>query len=326
MLMRAVVLEGFGDASVLKVRSKVEAPEPQGEEVRVRVHAFGVNRADTLQRRGLLYTSVAGAIPGREYAGEVESLGPQVRDRKVGDRVFGIVSSGTYAELVCVHERLTMQIPANLTFEEAAAIPETFMTAFDALQQGGFEPGSSALIHAVGSGVGIAAVQLVSAAGGVSIGTSRTAEKLERAREFGLTAAALLNGDWDELARAHTGGQGVDVILEFIGPSIFERNMAALRIEGSIVQVAQLAGSTGEINVELLKLKRATWIAPQLRPRPLEKKIDVTRRFERLIVPQFARGGLRAVVDHVQTFDQISDAHRYMDENRNFGCIVVRII
>ncbi|MBV8601542.1 MAG: NAD(P)H-quinone oxidoreductase [Candidatus Eremiobacteraeota bacterium] len=325
--MRAVVLDSKGGPEILTVRDGVAAPEPQGEEVRVRVHAFAINRADVLQRRGLYPAppdAIDKEIPGLEYAGEVEALGPRARMRAIGERVFGITGAGAYAQRLCVHERATMRIPDGMPFVDAAAVPEAFMTAFDALAQGGFAPGGSVLIHAVGSGVGLAALQLVATAGGTAIGTSRTAEKLARAQPYGLAASALLDEAWDELARRHTHGAGVDVVLDFIGPSVYARNLAALRIGGRVVQIGTLAGGKAEIEIGLLMQKRATWIGTTLRARPIEEKIALARTFERLVVPQFGAGRLRAAIDTVYEFEQIAEAHRRMESDRSFGKIVVK--
>ena len=228
-----------------------------------------------------------------------KSLGPRARERKIGDRVCGITGAGAYAELLVVHERATVRAPENMPFESVAAIPEAFMTAWDALEQGGFAPGGSVVIHAVGSGVGTAAAQLVAAAGGIAIGTSRTREKLDRAREFGMTEGTLLDDEWDQLARAHTTGAGVDVILDFIGPATYARNISAIRIGGRIVQIGTLAGAKGRDRHRPLPSKRVAWIGTMLRARPVEEKIALARRFERLVIPQFESGKLRPVVDTV---------------------------
>lgn len=326
--MRAVVLETAGDASVLVVSPNVAAPEPQGAEVRVRVRAFGINRADVLQRRGRYPAppdAIDPRIPGMEYAGEIEALGPRARERKIGERVFGITGAGAYAELICVHERTTMRVPENLSFEEAAAIPEAFMTAFDALEQGGFGPGGSVVIHAAGSGVGIAGVQLVAAAGGLGLGTSRSPEKLERAKGFGLAAGVLLDDAWDEVAKDLTAGNGVDVVLEFIGVETYARNLRALRVGGRIVQIGTLGVSKGELELGTLMAKRAALIGTMLRARPVEEKIALARRFERLVVPKFAEGRLRPVVDTVFEFEAVAESHRRMEADKNFGKIVVRV-
>jgi putative PIG3 family NAD(P)H quinone oxidoreductase len=326
--MRAVVLKTKGDADVLRVSDAVTTPEPQGEEVRVRVRAFGINRADVLQRKGHYPAppdALAPDIPGLEYAGEVEALGPRAHERKIGDRVCGITSSGAYAEMLCVHERTTVRVPDGISYEQAAAIPEAFMTAWDALVQGEFEAGGSVLIHAAGSGVGTAAIQLVAAASGISIGTSRTADKLARAKEFGLTAGELLDNAWDEVAKSHTGGAGVDVILEFIGIPTFARNLSAIRAGGKIVQIGTLGGVRGEIDFGPMLRKRVSWIATTLRARALEEKISLARRFERLIMPQFASGKVRPVIDATYKFDDIAETHRRMESDKSFGKIVVAV-
>jgi NADPH:quinone reductase-like Zn-dependent oxidoreductase len=260
-----------------------------------------------------------------EYAGEVDALGPRAREWKVGDRVCGITSSGAYAELVCVHERTAVRIPENLSFEQAAAIPEAFMTAWDALEQAKFKAGSSVLIHAAGSGVGTAAVQLVAATGGVSIGTSRTADKLARLKEYGLTASEILDGPWEELAKKQTSGAGVDIVLDFIGVSTFARNLAALRSTGRIVQIGTLGGVKGEVNLGLMLAKRATLIATTLRGRPVEEKIALARAFDRIVIPQFATGRLRPVIDKTFDFNDIAETHRHMESDKTFGKITVRV-
>ncbi len=326
--MRAVVLETKGDPDVLRVQDGVTVTEPQGEEVRVRIRAFGINRADVLQRRGLYPAppdAIDPRIPGLEYAGEIEALGPRARDRKTGDRVCGITGAGAYAELLVVHERATVRAPEGMPFESVAAIPEAYMTAWDALEQGGFAPGGSVVIHAVGSGVGTAAAQLVAAAGGIAIGTSRTREKLERAREFGMTDGTLLDDEWDQLARARTNGAGVDLILDFIGPATYARNISAIRVGGRIVQIGTLAGAKSEIDIGLFHRKRVAWIGTMLRARPIEEKIALARRFERLVIPQFESGKLRPVVDTVFAFDQIAESHRLMESDKTFGKIIVRV-
>ncbi|MGH7715924.1 MAG: NAD(P)H-quinone oxidoreductase [Vulcanimicrobiaceae bacterium] len=326
--MRAVVLDGKGEADILRVSDGVADPEPHGEEVRVRIRAFGINRADVLQRKGFYPAppdALAPKIPGMEFAGEIDALGPRARQWKIGDRVCGITSSGAYAELVCVHERTAIRIPEKMSFEHAAAIPEAFMTAWDALDQGRFEAGGSVLIHAAGSGVGTAAVQLVAAAGGASIGTSRTADKLARLKEYGLTASELLDGPWDELAKKQTAGAGVDIVLDFIGVSTFAKNLSAIRTTGRIVQIGTLGGVKGEVNLGLMLAKRATLIATTLRARPVEEKIALARTFERLVMPQFAAGRLRAVVDKTFDFKDIAETHRHMESDKTFGKITVRV-
>src|SRR3954466_7503596 len=214
--MRAVTITSFGGAEVLEVREVADAPQPTDDQVRVRVQAAGLNRADILQRLGR-YPAPSGYpqdIPGLEFAGEIESLGPAVHSWKAGDRVFGITGGGAQAELVTVAENHLARIPDNLDWIQAAAVPEVFMTAHDALfTQCRLTIGEDVLIHAAGSGVGTAAIQLVKAAGAFAYGTSRTADKLERAQEFGLTSSIAVEGDpmsFAASARVWTGGAGVN--------------------------------------------------------------------------------------------------------------------
>src|SRR6266702_1157322 len=216
--MRAVVITSPGGPEVLKVQ-EVETPEPVGDQVRVRVRASGINRADLLQRAGA-YPAPPGSpsnIPGLEFAGEVDAVGPLVRAWKPGQRVMGLVGGGAQAECVLAHEGLLVEIPQNLDFVQAAGVPEVFMTAHDALfTQAGLQMGERVLIHAAGSGVGTAAIQLAHAAGASVFGTSRTPGKLERARELGLDVGL---SDQNFAAEVHrlTNGEGVHVVLDFIG-------------------------------------------------------------------------------------------------------------
>src|SRR5215831_18072382 len=214
--MKAVTIKSFGGVEGLEICEVPNAPAPMLDHVRVRVRAAGLNRADILQRLGR-YPAPAGypqEIPGIEFAGEVESIGTEVRDWKVGDRVFGIIGGGGQAEYVTVPANHLARVPDNLDWAAAAAVPEVFMTAHDALfTQCRVSIGEHVLIHAAGSGVGTAAIQLVRTAGAFAYGTSRTADKLARAREFGLTASIAVDGNPDQFAEAAkqwTGGAGVN--------------------------------------------------------------------------------------------------------------------
>src|SRR2546428_3457303 len=229
--MKAVTIVSFGGVEGLEVREVADAPNATVDRVRVRVRAAGLNRADILQRLGR-YPAPPGypqEIPGLEFAGEVEEIGDEVRTWKVGDRVFGIIGGGGQAEYLTVPESMLAEIPSNLDWAEAAAVPEVFMTAHDALfTQCELQIGERVLIHAAGSGVGTAASQLVPAAGAFAYGTSRTAEKLERAKELGLTDSIAVAGDPMQFAEAvnrWTNGSGVDVILDLVGGAYFKANL-----------------------------------------------------------------------------------------------------
>jgi putative PIG3 family NAD(P)H quinone oxidoreductase len=327
--MRAIVIAGKGGAEVLDVRD-VPSPEPRGEQIRVFVRACGLNRADLLQARGM-YPAPPGApadIPGLEYAGEVDALGPDVTGPlKVGDRVFGIVGGGGQAECVLTHERMAVPIPPDLDFVHAAAIPEAFLTAHDALRtQGSLEPGGRVLIHAVGSGVGTAAVQVARAMGCTVLGTSRTAAKLVRARELGLDHGIDTSvADFATVVRSQTGGLGVDVAIDFLGGSALAENLAALANRGRLVLVGLLGGHLAQLDLNLMLRKRLTIVGTTLRARPLEEKIAATRRFADQVVPWLARGLVRPVVDSVYAFEAVREAQARMESNGVFGKVILRL-
>src|SRR6266567_8523833 len=229
MQMRGAVITRPGGPEVLEIQD-VEMPEPAGEQVRIRVRASGINRADLLQRAGG-YPAPAGSppnIPGLEFAGEVDAIGPLVRMWKPGQRVMGLVGGGAQAEYVLSHEGLLVEIPQNLDFVQAAGVPEVFMTAHDALfTQASLQMGERILIHAVGSGVGTAAIQLAHEAEAMTFGTSRTPRKLELARDLGLDVG-LSNENFDADVNSLTKGEGVHVVIDFIGAPFLEQNLQAL--------------------------------------------------------------------------------------------------
>lgn len=327
--MKAVVITKRGGPEALEIR-EVPTPEPRGEQVRVRVRACGLNRADLMQARGH-YPAPPGApsdVPGLEFAGEVDALGPDVTGPlKDGDRVFGIVGGGGQAEFVVSHERLVVPFPANLDFIQAAAVPEVFLTAHDALEiQGEVRPGERVLVHAVGSGVGSAAVQIAHAIGCTVFGTSRTAQKLDQARaiglDFGIDSASK---DFADVVREQTGGLGVDVVIDFLGASALAANLAALAPRGRLVVVGLLGGTSGTIDLGMLLRKRLTMVGTTLRARPLEEKIAVTRRFASRVVPWLERGLVRPVVDQVFPFDEVREAQARVESNLGFGKVVLRV-
>ena len=324
--MRAVVITRPGGPEVLEVQ-EVETPEPQGDEVRVRVRAAGVNRADLLQRAGG-YPAPPGApenIPGLEFAGVVEAVGPRVRQWRPGQRVMGLAGGGAQAEYILEPEGLLVEIPENLDFVQAAGIPEVFMTAHDALfTQAGLQMGERVLIHAAGSGVGTAAIQLAHATGATVYGTSRTPEKLERARSLGLDVGLSDQNFAAEVQRL-TGGAGVNVVLDFVGATYLQQNLEALATWGRIVFLATMGGAQANINLGMLMGKRASLKGVTLRTRTLEEKMAVTRRFAAHVLPLLANGKIKPVIEKVYPLEQIGQAHAEMGENRNFGKLVVTI-
>ncbi len=324
--MRAVVITRPGGPEVLEVQ-EVATPEPQGDEVRVRVRAAGINRADLLQRAGG-YPAPPGApgnIPGLEFAGVVDAVGPRVRQWRPGQRVMGLAGGGAQAEYILEPEGLLVEIPENLDFVQAAGIPEVFMTAHDALfTQAGLQMGERVLIHAAGSGVGTAAIQLAHATGATVYGTSRTPEKLERARPLGLDVALSDQNFAAEIQRL-TGGAGVNVVLDFVGATYLQQNLEALATWGRIVFLATMGGAQANINLGLVMGKRASLKGVTLRTRTLEEKMAVTRRFAAHVLPLLATGKVKPVIEKVYPLEQIGQAHAEMGENRNFGKLVVTI-
>lgn len=321
--MQAIVIREPGEAHVLELR-ELPTPEPVADQVRVRVRATALNRADLLQRRGG-YPVPFGSprdIPGLEFAGEVDAVGPLVETLKPGDRVCGIVGGGAYAEYVLTTERMTVPAPDRLDDLLVAAVPEAFMTAHDALRQAQFVAGDRVLIHAVGSGVGTAAVQLVKALGGTSFGTARGAEKLAGARDLGLDVA-LPAASWADELRSQA--DGVDIVLDFIGGSYLGDNLNVLAPRGRLVLIGLMGGAQAPIDLSIIQRKRLRVIGTVLRSRPTEEKIAVTQAFKREVVPLLERGIVRPVIDRVFDLQDAADAHRYMESNANLGKIVLRV-
>jgi NADPH:quinone reductase len=327
--MKAIVITKVGGPEVLELR-EVSTPEPSGQQIRVRVRACGLNRADLLQTRGH-YPAPAGVpvdIPGLEYAGEVDALGPDVSAQvELGDRVFGIVAGGAQAEYLVTHERMAVPIPSVLDFVAAAAIPEVFMTAHDALiTQGRLGPGETVLIQAVGSGVGTAATQVAHAMGCSVLGTSRTAAKLERARSLGLDVAIdTSEHDFVRVVRQQTSDAGVQVVLDLLGAEVLAGNLNALATQGRLVLVGLLGGREAPLDLGLLLSKRITVVATTMRARPLEEKIAATRLFARQVVPWLERGVVRPVVDAVLPWEEVREGHSRLASNQTFGKVILRL-
>jgi NADPH:quinone reductase len=326
--VHAIVISRPGGPDVLELRD-VPQPSPLRGEVRVRVRATAVNRADLLQRMGQ-YPAPPDApqdVPGLEFAGEIDAVGEATGDWKEGDRVFGLAGGGAYAEAIVVHGRTLARIPDRLTFEQAAAVPEAFITAFDAIvTQARLGSGERVLIHAVGSGVGTAAAQIARAIGARSIGTARTQTKLDRARELGLGDGILVReGRFAAEVLARTDKAGVDVILELVGGDYLGEDLACAAPRARIVLVGLLAGARTEIDLGSVLRKRVTIVGTALRSRPLEEKIQATQAFARHLVPLFESGALRPVIDRTFPLSLAAKAHEHMATNDGFGKIVLTI-
>jgi putative PIG3 family NAD(P)H quinone oxidoreductase len=320
-------MNGAGGPEILEI-GETTRPEPSRNEIRVRVAASALNRADVSQRLGR-YPAPQGFpqhIPGLEFAGSVDSVDPAVTIFKPGDRVMGITGGGAHAEYLVVHEREAMPIPEVLTFEEAAAVPEVFLTAYDAvIEQMRAAAGESLLIHAAGSGVGTAAIQVAAVSGIRTIGTSRSPEKLEKARSLGLSDSVVAKGDdWPSRIRELTLAHGVDAILDLVGGAYLAGNLESLAVKGRMISVGLTAGARAELDMSVVMRKRLTIIGTVLRSRPIEEKIALNQRFISRMLPLFQRGRLKPVVDSVHDFAGIRAAHTLMESNRTFGKIVLR--
>ncbi|HVG38842.1 MAG TPA: NAD(P)H-quinone oxidoreductase [Pyrinomonadaceae bacterium] len=328
--MRAVVITAAGDSEVLAVR-QVPRPRAVGDRVRVCVRAAGLNRADLLQRRGL-YPAPAGAprdIPGLEFAGEVEQIGDEVRSWKVGARVFGITAGGAQAEYVVIPESALAEIPPDFDWAAAAAVPEAFITAHDALfTQADLQMGEQVLIHAIGSGVGLAAAQLARAAGAIVYGTARTPEKLEKVKEFHPDETIAVGERPDAFAdavREWSGGAGANVILDLVGASYLAANLASLAPRGRLIFVGTMGGNKATLDLSQVMGKRLRLLGTVLRARSTEEKARATRLFAAHVVPLLARGAVRPVIDSTYEMDQVREAHRRLESNQSFGKVILRI-
>ncbi len=326
--MRAIVLSSFGGPEVLQLRD-VADPTPSRGEVRVRVRATAVNRADLLQRVGA-YPAPADApqdIPGLEFAGEIDAVGEGVMDVAVGDRVFGLAGGGTYAEKLVVHARTVAKMPPSLSFTDAAAVPEAYLTAWDAMiTQVGLTAGETVLVSAVGSGVGSAAVQIARAIGARSIGTARTAAKLGPLSALGMDEGVVAeNGVFADAVVKANGGRGVDVVLELVGGAYLAEDLKCIALQGRIILVGLLAGRSVELDLGIVLRKRVRIQGTVLRARPLEEKIAVTQLLSRSIAPLVARGALKPVIDRVFPLANAAQAHERLAANEGIGKVVLTV-
>jgi putative PIG3 family NAD(P)H quinone oxidoreductase len=304
---------------------EVDDPAAGRDDIVVDVEHTAINRADILQRMGMYPDprNRSVEIPGLEFAGVVSAVGADVTGWSVGDRAMGIEAGGCYAEKVVTHARQALPVPASVASADAAAIPEVFLTAWDALVvQGGLTSGRWALVHAGASGVGTAGIQIAKAIG-ARVAVTCSAGKVEACRDLGADVVLERSpADWRRaLADAVPGG--VDVVLDVIGGEETARNLEAVRVDGTIVQVGLMGGANASVNVGLILSKRITWIGTTLRARPLERKLALSQRFIDEVLPLFDTGALRPVVDSRYAFDDIADAHRHMEANANVGKILI---
>jgi putative PIG3 family NAD(P)H quinone oxidoreductase len=324
--MRAAVITAHGGPEVLQV-TDVPEPVPGSAEVLVDVVASALNRADLLQRMGLYPgPPMDPEVPGLEFAGRVVATGDGVTRWSAGDPVMGITAGGGHAERLVVHQDQAVRVPQGMDLAMAGALPEVFITAWDALVlQGGLSAGGTALVHAGASGVGTAAIQLCRMAGAEVLVTA-SAGKVDRCLSLGAARAVdYASEDWVAAVADHTAGRGVDVVLDVVGADYLDRNLDALAVGGTIVQVGVMGGGSATFGLGKMLFRRATLVGTTLRARSLDEKVSVSRAFEDRVVPGFEDGRLEVVVDRRYPLDDIAEAHAYMETNASVGKIALDV-
>ncbi|MDH3281827.1 MAG: NAD(P)H-quinone oxidoreductase [Gammaproteobacteria bacterium] len=325
--MKALIIAAFGGPDQLIVGERA-MPHPGPGEVRIRVAAAGLNRADLLQRRGVYpppkpYDPV---LPGLEYAGVVDAVGPGVHRPAAGDRVMGLVPGGAQAEFVVVPADETIPVPERLDLVAAAGVPEAFLTAFDALYlQGGLGERQTCLVRGASSGVGIAGCQLARGLGNPCIGTTRSQAKCDRLRELGATHALVDCAQLGDRVLEITGGAGVNVVMDLVGGDVLDSNIGMLAQRGVVVCVGLLAGTRSTLNLMTLLTRRAQVIGTVMRSRPAVERAQLAAMFQQRVLPMFAAGALQPIIAGTLPLHEAAAAHQMMEENRHFGKLVLRI-
>ena len=323
--MKAITFATYGGPDVLRLEDVAE-PTPAADELLVRVRASALNRADTMQRRGH-YPPPPGEsdILGLELAGEVEAVGANASGFKPGDRVFGLVGGGGYAEKACIDHRMAMPIPDDWDFVKAAAVPEVFFTANETLfTLGRLDEGETALIHAGASGVGTAGIQMARQAGARVLVTVGSEEKVARTEALGAeTAINYKTTDFAARTLALTDGAGVDLVQDFIGAAYWQNNLRCLKTAGRLVLVGLMGGAKVEADLGLIMRKRLQVIGSVMRSQSLENKIAITERFRSRWLPELESGRLQPLIDTSFPLAEAAAAHQYMEENRNVGKIML---
>ena len=325
--MKAIVIDEPGDESCMRL-GDAPRPELRDEEVRIEIHAAGVNRADLLQRQGH-YPPPPGASPllGLECAGRVAERGPGVARFDVGDRVMALLPGGGYAEEVVVHAGSVIPLPDALSFEEGAGLPETLLTVFlNVFQLGALPEGGSVLVHGGGSGIGTTTIDLVKRAGGRVIATAGSTGKCERCLALGADAVAnYRDEDWVETVKRATGGRGVDVVLDSIGGSYLERNLACLAQDGALVVIGLMGGARAEIPLGTLLMRRLRVIGSTLRTRSVADKQALVEAFLARFGSELEQGAIRPTIHEVFALEEAPAAHRLMKASEHFGKLVLRV-
>ena len=325
--MKAVVVKKPGGPGELKIQ-EIPTPVTREDEILVKIHATALNRADILQREGK-YPPPAGAsnILGLEFAGEIYQAGQNVNAWAKGEMVFGLLPGGGYAEFAVINERMVNRIPAGLNFSEAAAIPEVFLTAYQALVwHANIQGGERILIHAGASGVGTAAIQIARQMG-AEVFVTASKEKHDICRSLGATYSIDYKSEnFSKQVADLTGGAGVDVIIDFIAGPYFQQNLDSLSRDGRLVLLATLGGGkVSEADIRQILTKRLTIIGSTLRSRPVDYQARLNREFINYAFEKFEKGQLKPVIDKIYNWKDVDEAHRYMEANKNMGKIILQI-
>ncbi len=327
--MKAVLIDEFGGVDVLKV-GEAERPQPKSDEVLIKVVATSINRPDLVQREGK-YPPPAGdsEILGLEVAGTIEEIGSDVSGWKVGDRVMSLVGGGGYAEYAVAYACHLMPIPESMSFEEAACVNESYITAFlNVFMLGNLQDGQTAILHGGGGGVNTAAIQLAKAlTPNAKLIVTAHPSKLERVKELGvdLVIDFTETPDFSEAVKEFTNKKGVSVILDHVGAKYLKPNMASLGYTGKLVIIGIISGIKAELNLALMMVKRQQIIGSVLRSRPVPEKGEIVAEFTRRALPKFADRSIVPIIEKVFDIEQIQDAHRMMEEDKHFGKIVLKI-
>jgi len=327
--MKAVLIDEFGDVDVMKV-GETERPSPKNDEVLIKVVATSINRPDLVQRVGN-YPPPPGdsEILGLEVAGTIEEVGSDVSGWKVGDHVMSLVGGGGYAEYAVAYACHLMPIPESMSFEEAACVNESYITAFlNVFMLGELKDGQTAILHGGGGGVNTAAIQLAKAlTPNAKLIVTAHPSKMERVKDLGadLVIDFTTTPDFSEAVKEFTNKKGVDVILDHVGAKYLKPNMASLGYTGKLVIIGIISGIKAELNLALMMVKRQQIIGSVLRSRPVPEKGEIVAEFTRRALPKFADRSIVPIIEQVFDIEQIQDAHRMMEEDKHFGKIVVKI-
>jgi putative PIG3 family NAD(P)H quinone oxidoreductase len=325
--MKAIVFDEPGDESVLHL-GEVPAPDLAPGQLRLRVAATAVNRADLMQRQGM-YPPPPGAssVLGLECAGEVAEVASDVSGWKVGDRAMALLPGGGYAEEVVVHAGSAMPVPERLELEEVAALPEVFLTVYlNVFELGALPDAGTALVHGGGSGIGTAAIQLVRASGGRVLVTAGSEQKCGRCRQLGADVAVnYRDGDFVAACQEATDGRGVDVVLDSIGAPYLEKNLACLALNGRLVLIGLMGGAKAEISLATLLMRRLHLIGSTLRARPVEEKAAIVRGFLARFGAALEKGEIGPVVDRILPLGDAAEAHRIVKASEHFGKLVLSV-